>query len=197
MSTTRHFKNLRRALAWRKRNPKRTVKGVTVTSTAPKPTYTKRQLVVQLCHWGLIHTGQIHYAEIRPMPSTRIRVLPRLPLTTDCSGWATLCYKYAGAADPNGLGYNGQGYTGTLLKHMHHITRIQAKPGDLVVYGCKSNPNGHHVAVITSVGSHTPETIETCSHGSENGPLAITVAHEAVYQPDGLAGVVYLSSIAA
>ena len=192
---TKTFKNLRRALAWRKKHPERNVTRVTVSSTAPAPTYTKRQYVVRLCHWGIAHQASIHYAEKRPMPLTTVHVLPHLPLTTDCSGWATLCYRYAGAADPNGLGYSGSGYTGTLLKHMHHITAATAKPGDLVVYGCKSIPTGHHVAVIMDVGSHTPETIITCSHGSEAGPLEITVAHEATFQPDGLAGVVYLSSI--
>jgi hypothetical protein len=194
MATT-HVKNWRKALAWKKAHPKRNVTGLTITSTAPAPTYTKRQLVVRLCHWGISHTAQIHYAEKRPMPLTTPHVLPHLPLTTDCSGWATLCYRYAGAADPNGLGYNGAGYTGTLLKHMRHITTRDLEPGDLAVFGCKTYPTGHHVCVVMDVGSRTAATIQTCSHGSENGPLEISVAQEARYQPDGLAGVVYLSSI--
>jgi hypothetical protein len=195
MAITVHFKNLADALNWRKNHPKRVVTDVAVTSKAPAPTYTKRQYVVRLCHWGIINKASIHNAEVRPMPHTKAHVLPHLPLTTDCSGWVTLCYQYAGAADPNGLSYDGQGYTGTLLKHMKHISIGKVQLGDLVVYGCKSNPNGHHVAAIIAVGSHTPDTIQTCSHGSEAGPLEISVTHEANYQPDGLAGVVYLTSI--
>jgi cell wall-associated NlpC family hydrolase len=196
MAVTRHFKNLAEAVSWRKKHPNVVVTAATVTSTAPAPTYTKRQYVVRLCHWGILNKASIHYAEVRPMPHTKAHVLPHLPLTTDCSGWATICYQYAGAGDPNGNGYNGTGYTGTLLKHMRHINIASVQPGDLVVYGCNSNPTGHHVAVIIAVGSHTPTTIQTCSHGSEAGPLEITVAAESKYQPDGLAGVVYLSSIA-
>jgi hypothetical protein len=196
MAVTRHFKNLAEAVSWRKKHPNVVVTAATVTSTVPAPTYTKRQYVVRLCHWGIINKASIHYAEVRPMPHTKPHILPHLPLTTDCSGWVTLCYQYAGAADPNGLSYDGQGYTGTLLKHMKHISIGKVQPGDLVVYGCKSNPNGHHVAAIIAVGSHTPDTIQTCSHGSEAGPLEISVTHEANYQPDGLAGVVYLSSSA-
>jgi hypothetical protein len=195
MAVTVHFKSLLGATTWRKNHPKRVVTDVAVTSKAPAPVYTKRQLVVRLCHWGMLNKASIHYAEVRPMPHTKPQILPHLPLSTDCSGWATLCYQYAGAADPNGLSYNGSGYTGTLLKHMHHIGIASIKPGDLVVYGTKSIPAGHHVAVIIAVGSHTPDTIQTCSHGSEAGPLEITVAAESKYQPDGLAGIVYLSSI--
>lgn len=190
------FRTFGGALRWRKTHPRDRISNVTVTSTAPPPAYTKRQYVLRLCHWGIAHQGAIHYAQTRPIPLRPAHILPRLPLRTDCSGWATICYRYAGAADPNGLGYSGQGYTGSLLRHMRHINRLAIRQGDLVVYGCKSNPTGHHVAVIMSVGERTPETIITCSHGSEAGPLEISVAHEAALQPDGLTGIVYLSSIA-
>jgi hypothetical protein len=50
--------------------------------------------------------GTYTYDEIRPYPPNLYKPAP---VTTDCSGFVTLCYKTAGAADPNGLGYSGQG----------------------------------------------------------------------------------------
>jgi cell wall-associated NlpC family hydrolase len=163
------------------------------TSPAPKPVPSARVMIVRFAQWGCAHSADIHYAETRPIPLPASRTLPKLPFTTDCSGFVTMAYRYAGAPDPNGNGYDGQGYTGTLLAHGRKITAGAVRPGDVVVYGCKSVPTGHHAAVVTAVGKATAEGIETASHGQESGPFTITVAEEARYQPDGLAGVVYLS----
>src|SRR3954465_2556128 len=89
-----------------------------------------REEIVGVARWGVRNEARIHYAQVRPMPLRR-----ELPLTTDCSGFVTLCYFLAGAADPNGLGYIGQGYTGTLLRHMRHVARAEVRQGDLVVWG--------------------------------------------------------------
>lgn len=165
------------------------------TSKAPPPAETKRERVVRLAQWGIAHKEQIGYAQIRPIHRWPIGSLPKLPFWSDCSGWVTICYRYAGAADPNGFQFNGSGNTGTLLSHMHHVTAAQVKPGDVVVYGAKTNPYGHHAAVVIGVTSHTAAGIVTSSLGSDRGPMAITVEQECRYQPDGLAGVVYLSTI--
>jgi hypothetical protein len=77
---------------------------------------TVRQKIVTAARWGIAHEPQIHYGEIRPVPLGRT-----LPLTTDCSGFVTLCYFLAGALDPNGLDYSGEGWTGTLLGHLDEI----------------------------------------------------------------------------
>ena len=80
-----------------------------------------------------------------------------LPLATDCSGFATLCYFLAGAPDPNGLDYCGQGYTGTLLRHLPHVGQSDVRPGDIVVWG--SYP-GRHCAVVLEPGTEVaPEEI--------------------------------------
>jgi cell wall-associated NlpC family hydrolase len=100
-----------------------------------------------------------------------------LPLATDCSGFATLCYFLAGAPDPNGLGYIGQGYTGTLLRHLHHIPLARARAGDLVVWG---RYPGHHCAVLLERG----EDPLLASHGSERGPLEIRFSEEQRWQAD-------------
>jgi hypothetical protein len=95
-------------------------KGASTVTTDIKTSITQvRQDMVDYCNWGVAHHAEINYAEIRPMPIN----LPRLslPFTTDCSGFATLVAKWAGAAAPNGLGYDGEGYTGTMLAHLSHI----------------------------------------------------------------------------
>lgn len=170
------------------------------TSLAPKPKPTLRQLVVRFALWGCAHEPQIHYAEVRPIPKVTPHALPSLPLTTDCSGFATMAYAYAGAPDPNGDDYDGQGFTGTLLAHARKAGAIvgvaKVRPGDIVIYGCESNTNGHHAAVVVAVHSHTYSGIVTASHGQEKGPFEITVAEEAQYQPDGLDGVVFISLLA-
>lgn len=64
-----------------------------------------RARIVAWAMKGVADTAQIHYAQIRPIPHQW-----RLPMTTDCSGFVTLCYQLAGAPDPNGQRYDGQGY---------------------------------------------------------------------------------------
>lgn len=95
----------------------------------------------------------------------------KLPLTTDCSGFVTLCYKLAGAPDPNGLDYNGQGYTGTLLEHGRHIPLAEVEPGDVIVYGPGT---GWHTAIIVEAGKD-PLTV---SHGQESEPAYVRVSQD-------------------
>ena len=76
---------------------------------------TVRHQIVTAALWGIANEPQIHYGEIRPIPLART-----LPLTTDCSGFVTVCYFLAGAPDPNGLDYSGEGWTGTLLRNLEH-----------------------------------------------------------------------------
>lgn len=145
---------------------------------------TIRQAIVDYCEWAMDHSDDIHYAQVRPYPKRA----KTLPMTTDCSGFATLAYKFAGAPDPNGLGYNGQGYTGTLLQHGTKIAwggptgQYEGKtprPGDLVIFG---DAPGHHVTVyLRTVGG----AWVTCSHGQEIGPIQILNAKERLAQRRG------------
>lgn len=128
--------------------------------------------IVRWARQGVKDEPQIHYAQVRPIPSSW-----RLPMLTDCSGFVTLCYRQAGAKDPNGLGYNGQGWTGTLLDHGETVPLWQAKPGDLVIWG--AHP-GHHVAVIVDVSN--PVDPLTVSHGSDRGPIVVSVVAETAAQ---------------
>ena len=130
---------------------------------------TTRQRIVAAARWGIANEPRIHYGEARPFPLSR-----RLPLTTDCSGFVTLCYFLAGAADPNGLGYDGEGWTGTLLRHLPEAARL--RPGDIVVWGVYP---GHHCALVLEPGGDPL----LCSHGRERGPLAIRYSDECRLQP--------------
>jgi hypothetical protein len=132
-----------------------------------------RDKIVANGRWGIQHEAQIHYQQLRPMDGLQ---RPRkLPLQTDCSGFVTLCYKWAGAPDPNGLKFDGAGYTGTMLQACTHIARGAARAGDLVVWG---PPPGHHVAMVLEPG-RDPLLV---SHGQEKGPLEIRFSVEDGYQ---------------
>lgn len=68
------------------------------------------------------------------------------PFQTDCSGFATTIYEMAGAPDPNGFKYNGQGSTSPQFKHGKPVSDPQ--PGDLVFYGAPvAAGGGAHVGI--------------------------------------------------
>ena len=123
--------------------------------------------IVAWAKWGVANKDKIHYQQIRPFPLNS-----NLPLTTDCSGFATLCYFLAGAPDPNGLNYNHYGYTGTLLQHGKKISLGEAQPGDLIVYGAGT---GEHVAIIIENDGKDPMTI---SMGQESDPSYVRVSQD-------------------
>jgi cell wall-associated NlpC family hydrolase len=136
---------------------------------------TIRQKIVTAARWGIGNELRIHYVEVRPIPLGRT-----LPLTTDCSGFVTVCYFLAGAPDPNGRGYDGTGYTGTMLGWLPRTRRGDAQRGDLVVWGAYP---GRHVAIVLEPGDDPL----LCSHGSERGPLAIRYSDESAFQPSTVA----------
>lgn len=142
-----------------------------------------RQEMVSNCNWGVAHNADIHYPphdlDARPMPIN----IPKyhLPFTTDCSGFVTIMAKWSGAPDPNGLGYNGQGYTGTLLQHLPHITKQESLPGDLVVFG---PPPGDHVVALVEPGTVADPLV--VSHGQESDPCRVPLSVEQQGRPPGV-----------
>jgi hypothetical protein len=131
--------------------------------------------IVENAHWGVQNHNQIHYEEIRPIQG--IHHPHELPLTTDCSGFATDCYSWAGAPDPNGRNYDGLGYTGTMLDACVHISRAEAQPGDLAVFGPGT---GEHVVIIVGTGAD-PQVV---SHGQPGDPIQVPLSVEAnAHQP--------------
>lgn len=84
-------------------------------------------------------------------------------LYEDCSSSSTGFYYIGGLRDPNNLGYNGQGYTGTLSVHGRRVST--PAPGDLGFYG--GGWPYHHVVIYVGNG-------RCVSHGSESGPKLTT-----------------------
>ena len=130
-----------------------------------------RDEIVGAARWGIRNEARIHYAGTRPMPLRRT-----LPIATDCSGFATLCYFLGGAPDPNGLDYSGEGWTGTLLRHLEHVAPADVRRGDVVVWG---RYPGRHCAIVLEPGDDPL----LCSHGQERGPIEIRFSTESRYQP--------------
>lgn len=149
-----------------------------------------RQEMVNNCNWGVANNAQIHYPpgdlNARPMPIN----IPKyhLPFTTDCSGFVTLMAKWSGAPDPNGMGYDGYGYTGSLLQHLPHITKAECLPGDLVVFGPAP---GDHVVVLIQAGTVADPLV--VSQGTEADPSRSLLSGMITwFEQHGHPGVTYL-----
>lgn len=136
-----------------------------------------RQQIVWWAKWGVQNEPQIHYSMSGARDDWLHYSPGALPLTTDCSGFVTACYRWAGAKDPSRLDYREVGYTGTLLDNGQTIPVWQAKPGDLVVWGWFP---GHHTAVIVDTKNPTDPVL--VSHGYEGGPNLISLAAETASQ---------------
>ena len=136
-----------------------------------------RQGVVQAAQTAVsMPQSDYVYSATRPYPPNLFG--PPLPVKTDCSGFATLCYKEAGAPDPNGLGYSGQAYTGTL--EMNGRPTKNPQPGDLAFW---SSPD--HVAVYIGGGN-------IIQFGSPPAPIQGTIANENGYHANFLGYRSYL-----
>lgn len=152
--------------------------GTVKVTVLPRTEAQIRAAITQACRVGIENERQIHYTQSFRRDdwlASKPKKLP-LPLSTDCSGFATLCYYLAGAPDPNGLGYKSVGYTGTMLKRGVRTSSRHAQPGDLVVFGPGS---GHHVCVVLQAGADPL----LCSHGQEAGPFPIFYSEEQAHQP--------------
>lgn len=119
------------------------------------------------------HEASKHYSQHRPM--THLGDAPGQAWDADCSGYATGALYWADKwlpfpiEDPNGLGYSGWGYTGTLLSHnISHIVPLNHTffVGDMGLYGPASRTR--HV-VICRKGGNLSTSIWS-SFGSERGP---------------------------
>ena len=103
-------------------------------------------------------TWHYHYDEIRPLPDT-LWSSEAHTRGTDCSGFATLCYKEAGCNDPSGMDYNGAEWTGTMAAKGTTVSTPQ--PGDCCFYG--EGPDYSHVTIYVGSG-------EVASFGTDAGP---------------------------
>jgi len=128
---------------------------------------------------------RVHYGQIRPMPTAHIKNLVQLHqeivspkgVTMDCSESVTLICRLAGLRDPNGLGYNGDGNTETMLGHLrHYYNPGSAGVGALVVFGV-GRLSTEHVCMVRRTGSDPM----LFSHGQERGPIYLPLSVERKY----------------
>lgn len=151
----------------------------------------QREHLAQLMDALVFYRRRVHYAQVRPMRSMHVRRLrPALlrpgGLTMDCSETVTFLCRLAGLRDPNGLNYNGAGYTGTLLSFLEHYTDPSiAKVGALCVFG---DAPGEHVCMVRKPGADPL----LFSHGTETEPQY----HPLSYMRPGFTGAVTFLSIA-
>lgn len=146
----------------------------------------QRQHMAGLMRWLIVYEPQVHYGQVRPMRTVHLREQQLAAIfaagqgvTLDCSETATLVCRLAGLADPNGRGYDGTGYTGTMLDYLPHYSEPEAAGvGALVVYGPGT---GDHVSQVIEPGADPL----LFSHGVERGPVAVrfSVQRKAHRQP--------------
>jgi len=129
-----------------------------------------RQAIVEWAKWAVTNHEHFNYTE-GPERMSAIGVWPpKFPMAMDCSAFVTWCYWIAGATDPNGMGYDHEGYTGTLL-HGLEIPLAQVQPGDVIVYGPGT---GWHTALVVQAG-HDPLTV---SMGQQGDPSLVHVSQD-------------------
>jgi len=92
------------------------------------------------------------------------------PSHADCSSSVTTIYQAAGFEDPNGRGYDGAGYTGTLVAHGRPVQRSEIQPCDLVFYGSASARPGFPAGAPTHVGMVMDRKGAIFTFGSDPGP---------------------------
>lgn len=140
------------------------------TSASAASTGSGKQGVVAAAKKALSEKAKYKYREYRPMPGSLFGAVPR---EMDCSTFATLTYKAANEPDPNGLNYNGEGYTGTLWAHGTETNNPQ--PGDLVFYGSEheAGKTGVFVPVHVTVYIGGGQVISMGQEGDPSqGPAA-------------------------
>jgi hypothetical protein len=128
----------------------------------------KEAALADYCRRCIAHEPIIHYSQHRPM--THLGAKPENGFTADCSGHATGCYYWVQWPDPNKSNYNGYGWTGTLVNNPKCNSPYRV--GDLALYGT-STSNTTHVCTCYVAGDAS--TSVWCSHGSEEGPYAVSL----------------------
>jgi lysozyme family protein len=151
-----------------------------------------RKKIVNWALWGCKNTGHIGYSQNGSVRLGALGTPGSLPLATDCSAFATLCYCWARAPNPNGSGaYDAHqpAYTGSMLDRCRRIPKSAAKPGDLVVWMPPSR--GQHVCIVVAAG---PDPL-LVSHGDDTGPKQLRFSAEDGYQRrHGHGNAVWLSA---
>lgn len=92
---------------------------------------------------ALQEKSDYHYEQERPFPGSLFGAIPR---DIDCSAFAILSYKTAGAPSPSASGYTGYGFTGDMIGRGTRVA--QGKPGDLAFFGDSASQTKHVNVVV-------------------------------------------------
>lgn len=117
------------------------------------------------------HRALIGYTQggLRMIGVTRKMFPPNFPHWMDCSSGYTW-WKYAGGApDPNRLGYNGLGYTGT--QSIWGVVYAWARAPLTAAVFYSSRGRIGHIAMVVVKGS------KVVSHGSSAGPVLTSITY--------------------
>lgn len=132
-----------------------------------------RNAIADYCRRSVNNEPGIHYQQLRPIGC--FGVPPEQGFTTDCSGHSTSAYYWArkqtgiAVPDPNpGNGFNGYGYTGTLIENPECHPKYLV--GDLGIYGPSKGATEH---VVTCYQEGDGDSSRWCSHGSEAAPYSV------------------------
>lgn len=119
-----------------------------------------------------------HYIQQRPMES--LGRAPEAGGYSDCSEHATAAFYWARQVtgvkvpDPNHRGFDGYGYTGTLIANPTAL--FPYRIGDLALYGPSEAATSH---VCTCYVAGDEDTSLWCSHGSEEAPYSVPLLYRA------------------
>lgn len=138
----------------------------------------KRQAIVDAAKDAYAHRARFTYKQSRPMPNT---LLPGGDgqIAIDCSTFVTLCYKRARAKNPNGGAYNGQGFTGTLVRHGKKVATPQL--GDIAFYGGSAAVPSHCTLFVGNgqiIGMGNHGVIQQSSKVAIGGPFRFFMRYE-------------------
>lgn len=160
------------------------------------PTKEQAARAAVVAYWNsflIPHNAQIAYSERRPM--TNMGALETLPDAEDCSTASTKASKAGKLMDPNGLFYNGQGYTGTMLAHCRRIAQHQVQIADLVVFVNPAEPAGHHVCTVLELLPDGDMLLG--SNGRPEDPRSVLLSVEAAAQASMGATEIHYLQVAA
>jgi len=134
-----------------------------------------RDEITKLGYMLIERRAYISYSQTRPMEFLYVNPFKER-FRADCSGIVTGLCKWARTStgiaipDPNGRGYDGFGWTGTLINNSTSLGRYleHVEVGDLAFYGRHTGLTAH---VIMCVKRGTPNgTAEYISHGRQIAP---------------------------
>jgi len=105
---------------------------------------TTRRKIAAAAHRGYVNRDAVRYTQeaAKGMQGVTEQLRPpEFPSWADCSSFVTWCYWAAGAPDPNDRGYDGAGYSGTLVQNGRETD--EARVGDIVFYGASRSDINH------------------------------------------------------